>query len=95
MENINEKTGPAIDGSPDKAVILNKLIEVFHDVVSDDVDLTRATTASDVAEWDSIAHVRLILSVERAFKVKFTASEISRLANIGDLVDLTAARMQS
>lgn len=80
--------------STQKVVVLQKLIEVFQDVVTDDAVIGLETTAKDIPEWDSLAHVRLILAVERAFKVKFSASEISRLANVGDLVDLTAARMQ-
>jgi acyl carrier protein len=76
----------------DNDAILSKITEIFHDVVEDDVVLTRETTASDVPEWDSLSHVRLILAIERGFKVKFSASQISRLKTVGDLVDLIAEK---
>jgi acyl carrier protein len=31
--------------------------------------------------WDSLNHVRLIVTVEREFKVRFTAAEVSALKN--------------
>ena len=34
-------------------------------------------TAGDVPEWDSMSHVRLMLTVERAFNTKFAAAEIA------------------
>jgi acyl carrier protein len=49
-------------------------------------------TAADVDGWDSLTHVRLMLSVERAFATKFTASEIGRLKTVGDLVELIARK---
>jgi acyl carrier protein len=42
--------------------------------------------------WDSVSHIRLILTVERKFKVKFSTSEIGKLENVGDLVSLIKAR---
>ncbi len=75
-----------------KAAILTRVNDIFQDVVSDEAELTMSTTASDIPEWDSLAHVRLILAIERGFKLKFSAAEVSRLNNVGDLVDLIAAR---
>jgi acyl carrier protein len=42
--------------------------------------------------WDSLAHIRLILTVEKAFKIKLSTSEIGKLENVGDLVALIRAR---
>jgi acyl carrier protein len=69
--------------------IMSKLTDVFIDVFDDDdIALTNETTAGDVDGWDSLTHVRLMLTVERAFKVKFSAAEIGKLKNVGDLVAL-------
>jgi acyl carrier protein len=68
---------------------LGRLEAVFRDVLDDDdIALSRSTTASDVPGWDSLAHVRLILAVEKAFAVKFSAAQVTKLKNVGDLVDL-------
>ena len=45
-----------------------------------------STTASDVDGWDSLAHIRLMLSVERVLKIKLSASEIGRLKSVDDLL---------
>ena len=42
---------------------------------------------------DSLTHIRLILSVEKAFRIRFNTSEIGNLENVGDLfVALIRAR---
>lgn len=74
--------------------ILTRLNAIFRDVLDDDeIALTTATVADDVEGWDSLAHVRLMLTVERAFSIKFTAAQVARLKNVGDLVALIADRL--
>jgi acyl carrier protein len=72
---------------------LARLQAIFRDVLDDDdITLSRSTTASDVPGWDSLAHVRLILAVEKAFAVKFSAAQVTRLKNVGDLADLIGTK---
>jgi acyl carrier protein len=54
--------------------------------------VTPALTAKDVDGWDSLNHIRLILTVEKAFKVKFSTSEIGNLQRVSDLVALIQSR---
>jgi acyl carrier protein len=73
--------------------IYTRLAEVFHDVFDDDsIKVTPGLSAQEVEGWDSVTHIRLILTVEKAFKVKFSTSEVGKLANVGDLVALIKAR---
>ena len=73
--------------------IRTTLTNVFRDVFDDEtLTVTSATTAADVDGWDSLAHVRLMLSVERAFGVRLTASEIGKLKSVGDLAALLARK---
>lgn len=77
----------------DGTALYEKLTEVFHDVFDDDeLVLHPGLTADEVDDWDSLKHVRLILSVERAFGVKFSASEVGHLKNVGELADLLIAK---
>lgn len=77
----------------DEAQIYVKLKEIFEDVFDDDsIELTPETAAKDVDGWDSLTHMRLILTIERAFKIKFSTSEIGKLSNVGDLVALIKSR---
>ena len=77
----------------EEAQIYAKLTDVFENVFDEeDVVLTPATSAKDIDGWDSLTHIRLILSVERAFKTKFSTLEIGKLANVGELVALIKSR---
>jgi acyl carrier protein len=73
--------------------ILERVGEIMADTFDlDDLKATRETTANDVEEWDSLSHVRLIVAIERAFKIKFSNAEIERLRNVGGLVDAIASK---
>ena len=73
--------------------IYRKLREIFCDVFDrDDIDLTPSTTADDIEGWDSLAHLRIMMSVEQAFQVRFNAAEVAALRNVGDLAEMIAAR---
>lgn len=63
--------------------------EVFRDFFDDDTLRLRAeTTARDVDGWDSLAHIRLLLAIERKFQIKFSALEVGSLQTVGDLASL-------
>jgi acyl carrier protein len=70
-----------------------RLVPIFHELFDDDdIVVQPQLTASDVPGWDSMAHVRLMLLVEREFQVRFPAAEVAGLANVGDLVSLICRR---
>jgi acyl carrier protein len=77
----------------DEQEIYERLTKIFEDVFDEDaIKITPELTAKDVDGWDSLTHIRLMLTVEKAFKVKFSASEIGKLENVGDLVKLVKSR---
>jgi acyl carrier protein len=77
----------------DEPQIYARLAEIFQDVFDEDlIEVTPELSAKDVDGWDSLTHIRLILTVEKAFKIKFSTSEIGKLENVGDLVTLIKAR---
>jgi acyl carrier protein len=52
----------------------------------DDLNISEATTAEDVEEWDSLHHIRLLVAIEKRYKIRFSPLEIESLQNVGDLV---------
>jgi acyl carrier protein len=77
--------------TPDE--VTEKLTEVFRDVFDDDeLTIFPEMTAKDVDEWDSLMHITLVLSVEKAFGVKLNAAEVGKLENVGQMVDLLVKR---
>ncbi len=58
-----------------------------------DLVLTRELTATDVESWDSLNHILLIVKCEEIFSVKFKASELVSLSNLGEFIDLLLSRI--
>lgn len=66
---------------------------IFHDVFGDEhLKIGPATTANDIEGWDSVTHIQLIVSLEKAFGMRFSTGEMTRLKNVGEMVDLIASR---
>jgi acyl carrier protein len=77
----------------DETQICTRLQDIFVDVFDDDsIIVTPKLSAKDVDGWDSLTHIRLLLTIEKMFKIKFSTSEIGKLECVGDLVALIAMR---
>ena len=73
----------------DSTEIIQRLTPIFRNVLdNDDLIITPATKAADVEGWDSLAHIHLVVSIEKAFGMRFSAEEVSALENVGDLAAL-------
>ena len=71
------------------AEIYAGLTELFHDVFGDaSLVLTPELCADQVAGWDSVRMVTIILGVEQRFDVRLRSREVDRLQNVGDLAEL-------
>jgi len=69
--------------------VYEQMTGIFRDLFDDDsITLTPETTADDIEDWDSLTHIRLILALETAFKVRFSTVELGGLKKVGDLADL-------
>ena len=74
--------------------ILEKLQEIIRGAIDDeDIVITDNTVASDVDGWDSLAQVLIVGELQNELGVKFTSAEISKYANVGELVDAVKAKM--
>ena len=74
--------------------IFDKLIPIFQDVFDDDILIVNEKTkADDIEEWDSLAHIRLIIYIEKTFDLRFTTDEISNLSNVGDMAKLISLKI--
>ena len=73
--------------------IYARMTQIFGDVFDENILVTPTLSAKDVDDWDSLSHIRLILTIEKAFNIKFSTSEIGKLENVGELVALIKARI--
>jgi acyl carrier protein len=69
--------------------IIQELEPIFRDVLDQpDLTLQSKTSASSVDGWDSLAHVNLVVAIEKRYRVKFALGELQSLKNVGDMADL-------
>ena len=46
-----------------------------------------------VEEWDSLAHINLIIALEQEFDVKFKTTVVNNFKNVAELVVMLQAKM--
>jgi acyl carrier protein len=77
-----------------QAEVITKLQTIFDDLFLEPVTVTPALSAQDVPEWDSLMHISLVVSVEKAFGVRFRVGEVEATKNVGEFADLIVKRQQ-
>ena len=61
-----------------------KLRQVFADILGCDVDDVVSTLSPDTCEqWDSLAHVKIIIAIEEEFEIVITPEEQFDFDNYG------------
>jgi acyl carrier protein len=81
------------EGAFSRADILAAITEIVRPILGrPDIVLTESTAARDVPEWDSLAHVTIMVRVEEKFAIRLRAAEIVRLSGVGALIDLVERR---
>ena len=81
--------------------ILAAVQDIFRDNFDDDtLEITRATCADDIEDWDSTVlsssftskapKKTYLLPIEKKFNIKFKLSDVRGLKDVGDLLDLVA-----
>jgi acyl carrier protein len=78
--------------------VRSELQEVFRSVFDDDdLLITDKTTATDIDGWDSVAHINLVIAIEKQFGVKFSASNLAAMKGteqtVGSLVAMLVAKL--
>jgi acyl carrier protein len=79
--------------------IREQVQDVFRTVFEDPaLVLSDGMTAADIDGWDSLAHINLIIAIEKRLGVKFATVEISRLkedgASVGMLMGVIVRKLK-
>jgi acyl carrier protein len=73
--------------------VMEQLNHIFREVFNDNsITAKREMTSADVDRWDSLSHIDMIVMVEEHFGIKIPTWQVSRLNNVGELVDVIVSR---
>jgi acyl carrier protein len=73
--------------------IIAELNPIFRDILDlPDLTITRASNASNVEGWDSLAHVNLVTAIQQHYNIRFALGELEELKNVGEMADLIAVK---
>jgi acyl carrier protein len=71
------------------AAPLSEITAIVRDVIQDgDVDLSPTTRFDDLANWDSMDLVTVVVEAECRYNLQFDLPEIDRLITVGDLLHM-------
>lgn len=75
--------------------VLKQVNDIFIDVLeNNDIKLNDQTTANEIEEWDSLAHIHLIVAIERKFDIRFTSKEMQSWDNVGEMIDCICGKLK-
>lgn len=78
----------------DRNSVIQELTPIFQDVLDlPDLVLTPESNAESVEGWDSLAHVNLLVSIEKHYKIRFALGELQGLKNVGEMADLIIRKL--
>ena len=73
----------------DSAAIIRELNPIFADILDlPDLQLNPESNASNVEGWDSLAHINLVVAIEKRYRIKFALGELQDLKNVGEMAAL-------
>ncbi|MBD5133213.1 MAG: acyl carrier protein [Clostridiales bacterium] len=74
--------------------VFEKLDKIFQDEFDDEsIHVTKETTANDIEDWDSLAHINLISAIETEFGMEFTMGEVTGMKNVGEMAEIIMSRV--
>ena len=69
--------------------ILTVLGRIFREVFDNDsMEITYETNSDIIDDWDSVNHVKLVLSIEEEFDILFDMEAVSYVTNIKKFVEV-------
>jgi acyl carrier protein len=73
--------------------VLNRVREIASDVLQVDGDaITPDSSPENVASWDSVQHLNLVLALEDEYGLQFLPEEMDQMKTVGEIAQLVAAK---
>jgi acyl carrier protein len=71
----------------------DQLLQIIADTLGVNVAaLSEATSMANTPQWDSVAHLNLVLSLEKAFGQRFSPDEFMQMQSVAAIQRVLAGR---
>lgn len=78
-----------------RKIIQNKIQDIFREIFDDqNLIVDENTNPENIKEWDSLAHVNILVAIEKEFDVKFEISEIENTKNVEEILKLVIKKIK-
>lgn len=75
--------------------LLSQINEIFVETLdNDEIVIEETTQATDVAEWDSLTHIMLVVAIEKHFKIRFNSKEIQSWSDVGEMINSISGKIE-
>jgi acyl carrier protein len=72
-------------------LVRGEVERIFREVFEEpDMALETGTSREQLPDWDSVAQVKLVLAVEKAFSIQCTVAEVASIHTLGEFVEAVA-----
>lgn len=69
------------------------LKKIFSDILKKDVSqINDSSSMNNLKEWDSMAHVRIIIEVEKKFQIKINFQEAEKMKTFIEFLDFLESK---
>lgn len=69
------------------------LKKIFSDILKKDVSqINDSSSMNNLKEWDSMAHVRIIIEVEKKFQIKINFQEAEKMKTFIEFLDFLKSK---
>lgn len=76
-----------------RSAIIERVTPIFREVFDDrSLVVTEQLDASQVPQWDSLAHISLVVALEDEFGIEFTTEELAEMETVGDLLRMLESK---
>jgi len=72
---------------------LEKIKPVLKQVFPNQQYIEIGMTKGDIEDWDSVAHLTLIIELEEEFGINIAQNEIVKLDSISDIIELVSKKL--
>jgi acyl carrier protein len=72
---------------------LRKIQTIFREqFLNLDLEVSEGSSPETIEEWDSMAHIAIIIAIEGAFSISVSTEEMGEVGAVSDLLDILAKR---